>query len=119
LDPVNANPADKENDRPHFLPRPLSDKIAVVKASDVESASVFAPRHSTYFATYFLITGLHGLHVLGGIVVFLYLWLPFKGGTKLYNSNPEHLANRVEIAGLFWHFVDLVWIFVFPIFYLL
>jgi cytochrome c oxidase subunit 3 len=119
LDPINANPSDKDNDRPHFVPRPLSDKIAVIKASDVESASVFAPRHSTYFATYFLITGLHGLHVLGGILVFLYLWLPFKGGTKLYNSNPEHLANRVEIAGLFWHFVDLVWIFVFPIFYLL
>jgi cytochrome c oxidase subunit 3 len=119
LDPVNANPSDKENDRPHFLPRPLSDKIAVIKASDVESASVFTPRHSTYFATYFLITGLHGLHVLGGILVFLYLWLPVKGGTKLYQSNPEHLANRVEVAGLFWHFVDLVWIFVFPIFYLL
>jgi cytochrome c oxidase subunit 3 len=98
---------------------PISDKIAVISAKDVESASVFAPRHSTYFATYFLITGLHGLHVLGGIIVFLYLWLPLPGGAKLYKSNPEHLANRVEIAGLFWHFVDLVWIFVFPIFYLL
>jgi cytochrome c oxidase subunit 3 len=119
LDPVNADPDSKENDRPHFLPRPLSSKLAVIKAADVESASTFAPRHSTYFATYFLITGLHGLHVLGGILVFLYLWLPIKGGTKLYQSNPEHLANRVEIAGLFWHFVDLVWIFVFPIFYLL
>jgi cytochrome c oxidase subunit 3 len=119
LDPINANPSDKENDRPHFIPRPLSDKVAVIKASDVDSASVFAPRHSTYFATYFLITGLHGLHVLGGILVFLYLWLPIKGGTQLYKTNPEHLANRVEVAGLFWHFVDLVWIFVFPIFYLL
>ena len=38
---------------------------------------------------------------------------------KLYKRNPEHLANRVEVAGLFWHFVDLVWIFVFPLFYLL
>ena len=46
-----------------------------------------------------------------------YLWLPV--GTKLYKRNPEHLANRVEVAGLFWHFVDLVWIFVFPLFYLL
>lgn len=119
LDAVNANPSDKENDRPHFWPVPMTTKLAVIKASDVESASVFAPRHSTYFATYFLITGLHGLHVLGGIIVFLYLWLPLPGGTKLYKTNPEHLANRVEIAGLFWHFVDLVWIFVFPIFYLL
>jgi cytochrome c oxidase subunit 3 len=119
LDAINANPSDKDNDRPHFIPRGLSDKVAVIKAADVESSSVFAPRHSTYFATYFLITGLHGLHVLGGILVFLYLWLPIKGGANLYKTNPEHLANRVEIAGLFWHFVDLVWIFVFPIFYLL
>jgi len=119
VDAVNANPSDKDNDRPHFWPRPISSTLATISAKDVESASVFAPRHSTYFATYFLITGLHGLHVLGGILVFLYLWLPFPGGTGLYKTNPEHLANRVEIAGLFWHFVDLVWIFVFPIFYLL
>jgi cytochrome c oxidase subunit 3 len=37
----------------------------------------------------------------------------------MYLSNPEWLANRVEIGGLFWHFVDLVWIFVFPILYLM
>ncbi len=119
LDAINAKPNSEDNLRPAFWPRPLSSKTAVIRAEDVESASTFVPRHSTYFATYFLITGLHGLHVLGGLVVFLYLWLPFKGGATLYKSNPEHLANRVEIAGLFWHFVDLVWIFVFPIFYLL
>jgi len=66
---------------------------------------------------YFLITGLHGLHVLGGLIVFTYFWLPV--GANLYKKNPEHLANRIEVVGLFWHFVDLVWIFVFPLFYLL
>ncbi len=70
-----------------------------------------------YFASYFTITGLHGLHVLGGVIVFTYMWLPVS--KKLYQRNPEHLANRVEVSGLFWHFVDLVWIFVFPLFYLL
>lgn len=119
VDAINADPASEDNLRPAFFQRPISNKTALINAADVESASAFLPRHSTYFATYFLITGLHGLHVLGGIIVFLYLWLPFNGGAKLYRSNPEHLANRVEIAGLFWHFVDLVWIFVFPIFYLL
>ena len=80
--------------------------------------TMFLPRHSTYFATYFTITGLHGLHVLGGVIVFIYFWLPV--GREISTSeNPEHLANRVEVAGLFWHFVDLVWIFVFPLFYLL
>src|SRR5207247_5445716 len=80
-------------------------------------ATMFEPRHSAYFASYFTITGLHGLHVLGGVLVFIYMWLPVS--KRLYQRNPEHLANRVEVSGLFWHFVDLIWIFVFPLFYLL
>jgi len=117
LDPVNADPTNPAMDRPHFLYVPPTDKIAKVEKEDVEYANMFLPKHSAYFASYFTITGLHGLHVLGGVLVFTYLWLPV--GTKLYKRNPEHLANRVEVAGLFWHFVDLVWIFVFPLFYLL
>ena len=110
--------SDESDERsPHFWPLPKSDKIAHVAKEDVELASMFIPKHSTFFATYFTITGLHGLHVLGGVIVFTYLWLPM--GANLYKRNPEHLANRVEVAGLFWHFVDLVWIFVFPLFYLL
>jgi len=50
------------------------------------------------------------------VIVFVYMFL---FGGIIYRQNPEHLANRVEVAGLFWHFVDLVWIFVFPLFYLL
>ena len=75
---------------------------------------MFLPTHSAYFASYFTITGLHGMHVLGGVLVFIYMWLPVS--KQLYQRNPEHLANRVEVSGLFWHFVDLVWIFVFPLF---
>lgn len=117
LDQVNAAPTDPLSDRPHFWPLPRTEKMAHIAKEDVELATMFVPKHSTFFATYFTITGLHGLHVLGGVIVFLYLWLPM--GTRLYRRNPEHLANRVEVAGLFWHFVDLVWIFVFPLFYLL
>jgi cytochrome c oxidase subunit 3 len=116
LDKVYTDPNDPKMDRPHFLYVPPTEQVAVVDKADVERATMFLPTHSTYFATYFTITGLHGLHVLGGIVVFTYLF--FFGG-KTYRQNPEHLANRVEVAGLFWHFVDLVWIFVFPLFYLL
>lgn len=123
LDAVNAESKTlegvKDGSHPHFWPRPRSMETAVIKGADVETASPFVPRHSSYFSSYFLITGLHGLHVLGGIIVFAYFWLPIPGGANLYKRNPEHLANRVEVAGLFWHFVDLVWIFVFPIFYLL
>jgi cytochrome c oxidase subunit 3 len=116
LDQTNANPTSPDNERPHFIPRKISEQTAVIKKEHVEHASAFYPRHSSYFSTYFLITGLHGLHVLGGVIVFAYFLL---FGKSLYVRNPEHLANRVEVAGLFWHFVDLVWIFVFPIFYLL
>jgi hypothetical protein len=82
----------------------------------VRFASKFTPAWNTYYAIYFAITGLHGLHVIGGALVLAY-YLFF--GRKMYDSNPEWLANRVEVGGLFWHFVDLVWIFVFPIFYLM
>jgi heme/copper-type cytochrome/quinol oxidase subunit 3 len=74
------------------------------------------PSTSTFLAIYFTMTGLHGLHVIGGIVVNGYLWGP---GTKLFETHPEQFTNRVEGAGLYWHFVDLVWIFLFPVFYLL
>jgi cytochrome c oxidase subunit III len=117
LDPIYTDPTNPQMDRPHFLYVPPTDKIGVIEKADVERATMFLPTHNTYFASYFTITGLHGLHVLAGVLVFTYLWLPV--GSKLYRQNPEHLANRVEVAGLFWHFVDLVWIFVFPLFYLL
>jgi len=74
------------------------------------------PWHSTFFAIYFTLTGLHGLHIIGGIVVMLYLAGP---GAGMWKRNPEQFANRVEYTGLYWHFVDLVWIFLFPVLYLL
>ncbi|MAS96871.1 MAG: hypothetical protein CMO55_27080 [Verrucomicrobiales bacterium] len=73
------------------------------------------PRYGNYYAIYFTMTALHGLHVIGGALVLLFFTV---FGKKLYLKNPEHLANRVEVGGLFWHFVDLIWIFLFPIFYL-
>lgn len=74
------------------------------------------PSESTFLAIYFTLTGLHGIHVIGGIVVNSYFWGP---GVKMWQSEPERFTNRIEIAGLYWHFVDLVWIFLFPVLYLL
>jgi heme/copper-type cytochrome/quinol oxidase subunit 3 len=74
------------------------------------------PWHSTFLAIYFTLTGLHGLHILGGMVVMAYLAGP---GAGLWRRSPEQFTNRVEYTGLYWHFVDLVWIFLFPILYLL
>ena len=74
------------------------------------------PSTNTFLAIYFTLTGLHGLHVLGGMIVNGYFWGP---GAKLWRTQPERFANRIEVAGLYWHFVDLVWIFLFPTLYLL
>jgi cytochrome c oxidase subunit 3 len=74
------------------------------------------PSHSTFLAIYYTLTGLHGLHIVGGMVVMAYLIGP---GAKLYKAAPEQFVNRIEYTGLYWHFVDLVWIFLFPVLYLL
>ena len=74
------------------------------------------PSHSTFLAIYYTLTGLHGLHIIGGIVVMAYLLGP---GATLWKKNPDQFANRIEATGLYWHFVDLVWIFLFPVLYLL
>ncbi len=74
------------------------------------------PASSTFLAIYFTLTGLHGLHVVGGVVVNGYFLGP---GTALWHQNKQQFINRIEAAGLYWHFVDLVWIFLFPVLYLL
>ena len=76
---------------------------------------IFPSTHN-FYALYFTMTGLHGLHVIGGIIVNLYLLLP---GSRLWFSKPDQFAGRIECAGLYWHFVDLVWIFLFPSLYLI
>jgi len=66
------------------------------------------PGFSAYF---FLITGFHGTHVLIGVLVLLL--------TALRSLGRSNAGEMVEVAGLYWHFVDLVWVFVFGCFYLI
>ena len=74
------------------------------------------PSTNNFYGIYFVLTGLHGLHVVGGIFLNAYLMFP---GSKLWRQNRDMFMNRVECAGLYWHFVDIVWIFLFPSLYLL
>jgi cytochrome c oxidase subunit III len=74
------------------------------------------PSHDIFFAIYYTLTAVHALHIVGGLVVMVHLLGP---GSKLWVTNPEQFANRVEATGLYWHFVDFVWIFLFPLLYLL
>tara|TARA_B100000683_G_scaffold270451_1_gene309344 strand:+ start:378 stop:1121 length:744 start_codon:yes stop_codon:yes gene_type:complete len=66
-----------------------------------------------FFSVYFMMTGVHGLHVLIGVGVILWLYLRAKRG----EFNQENFA-AVENVGLYWHLVDLIWIFLFPLLYL-
>ena len=71
------------------------------------------PGTDMFFSLYFMLTGLHGIHVLAGMGVLggvLYL-----AGKGRYS---ESYHTPVEISGLYWHFVDLVWIYLFPLLYL-
>ncbi len=74
------------------------------------------PAKSTFLAIYFTLTGLHALHIIAGVVVNGYFLGP---GSAMWRTNKEQFINRIEAAGLYWHFVDLVWIFLFPVLYLL
>lgn len=74
-----------------------------------EIGAGLVPSHSLFWAFYFLMTGLHALHVTGGMVA---MAIVGRGA-----SRGEHLG-RVELVALYWHFVDVVWIFLFPLLYL-
>lgn len=73
------------------------------------------PSTSVFYAIYFALTGLHVLHLLGGVLVCLWHLL---FGKRLWDKAPEQFANRIEVTGLYWHFVDMVWIVLFPVLYL-
>jgi cytochrome c oxidase subunit III len=65
-------------------------------------------------STFFMITGFHGLHVSAGVIYLIVVALRLRRGFYDKRGNYE----MVEIAGLYWHFVDLVWVFIFALFYL-
>ncbi len=87
--------------------------IKYLEYSEKFSHGLF-PNTDIFFSLYFMLTGLHGIHVVAGMVVL---------GTVLYMAGKgkfsESYHTPVEISGLYWHFVDLVWIYLFPLLYLI
>ncbi|MFC2170730.1 cytochrome c oxidase subunit 3 family protein [Calditrichota bacterium] len=67
-----------------------------------------------FFSVYFTMTGLHGLHVLIGMG--LILWLIIRASKGHFHSK---YYNAVEVTGLYWHLVDMIWIYLFPLLYLI
>jgi cytochrome c oxidase subunit 3 len=72
------------------------------------------PSGGLFAACYFTLTGFHALHVFGGLVMLSWLL-----GLALVGRLGPERSERVELIGLYWHFVDVVWIFLFPLLYLL
>lgn len=93
----------------------LTHQEIKIETADIKKISNYQPKLNIYLGLYWTITGLHALHLIGGILVFGYLWGP---GSKMWQTDRERFTNRIEISGLYWHFVDLVWVFVFPVLYL-
>ena len=71
----------------------------------------YGPWKNIFYACYFALTGVHGVHVIGGIIPIFFLLVQAIRG-KLFPAQTEYV-------GLYWHFVDLVWIFLFPLLYLI
>jgi len=73
-----------------------------------------APEHAgAFFSLYYLMTGLHGLHVLAGVALLAWLVARARRG----DFGPSYYVP-VEVVALYWHLVDAIWIFLFPLFYL-
>ena len=115
---VNEDIGGKPRVRSIFFGLDYSDHEEItLDVGDIKRLSAYEPKHSTFFGIYYTITGLHAAHVFGGILIMLYNMLPI--GLGLWHRDREQFTNRIETFGLFWHFVDLVWIFLFPILYIL
>ncbi len=91
-----------------------SEKIGYFNANNEIDKGMFTGKVQIFFWIYFVMTGLHALHMIIGLGVMLWLlWMAWRG-----TFTAQYFAP-VEIAGLYWHFVDIVWIFLFPLLYLL
>jgi cytochrome c oxidase subunit 3 len=95
--------------------RPASADLVkgILEVDEDVHLSYAIPYGNMWASCYFAMTGFHALHVLGGLVIFGLFLAMAAGGA----FGPQHIVH-IEVAGLYWHFVDIVWIFLFPLLYL-
>ncbi len=93
----------------HLFPGPgFSPDVAHFQGANLDHVQLF-------YGLYFAMTGLHGVHVLVGILLISALALMWFKGKKIVTED----FIPTELIGLYWHFVDIVWIFLYPLFYLM
>ncbi len=74
------------------------------------------PGENMFYGLYYAMTGLHGIHVIIGMIILGIMFFMVAGKNAVADSR---MVTRVENSGLYWHLVDVVWIFLFPLFYLI
>ena len=106
----------------HLPPEYLSPEVAenleeIEKKAEKEPIELHLaptiPYGNMWASCYFAMTGFHALHVFGGLVIFVIILIM----AALGRFGPQH-EGMLELTGLYWHFVDIVWIFLFPLLYL-
>ena len=118
IDPNAGTPDAALIKAPNITPAGLTEKLKAAAVSEKMSYHELnlqdKQRVYTFFAIYFFMTGLHGIHVLVGMV--LIAWILWRA-TK--NEFGPSYFTPVDLVGLYWHLVDLIWIFLFPLLYLI
>ena len=92
------------------------DKIKhhLVPGADFDVAAFSQPQSQAFFFIYFAMTGVHAVHMIIGVGVVLWIAMRARRG----DFTPNYY-NPVEMTGLYWHFVDIIWIFLYPLLYLI
>lgn len=97
----------------HFISE-SPELTAILEGAGFAGATSFLPSTSIFGAVFYATTCFHGLHVLSGVIYIFVILIQARKGVYTAENH-----DRVEILGLFWHFIDLIWIFVFTIIYLI
>jgi len=110
-----------EKEAPLITQRPTEEQIeplmkdGLIGPNSEEPMGISRPRNAhVFFSIYFFMTGLHGIHVIGGIIVWAWLLKRAVRG----EFGPKYFGP-IDYAALYWHLVDLVWIYLFPLLYLI
>jgi cytochrome c oxidase subunit 3 len=91
-----------------------SETAATKMDSVAEPRKLAPPQIELFFSFYFVMTGLHATHMVIGVAVLAVLWVAARRG-----AFSADYFTPVEMTGLYWHFVDIVWVFLFPLLYLI
>jgi cytochrome c oxidase subunit 3 len=114
LNTVGGHSATQHAARNHSTASHSSDNVAAMSEVASQAAPPSINYQGVFFSIYYAMTGIHALHILGGIAAIG--WLMWGAASGRYG--PDYF-NPVDFVGLYWHLVDVVWIYLFPLLYLI